>query len=305
MLRSIALSVLFLFCTSVCGADLKPIVLDPSYEHDKFGTQPTDFVKEFRAFTVSFDSADDDDGDEIADVWAIPHWVAYEIKPSDNPPTSGPARPKWMTIPDLHALGIAADDDSYHFSMQWRTANPNSKFLGYDRGHMCQKLHAFRLGADADWNTHVTLNACPQRGELNQGIWLDLENKTAAWADHSGKSVYIICGPIIYGLKPLNWLGQREKGEVMVAIPDAFFKIVVRQSDDSNVPDVLAFVYPQRGIDYRVSKPKEYNHLPYLTNVDAIEHVTGLRLLTKLDEAVQDEIEKVTATELWELPSDE
>jgi endonuclease G len=267
-------------------------------------TQPTDLVKKFRAFTLSFDSADDDDGDEIADVWAIPHWVAYEIKPSDNPPTKGPKRPKWMTIPDLRAAGIAADDDSYHFSNDWREAHPNSKFVGYDRGHMCQKLHATRLGADADWNTHVTLNACPQRAKLNQGIWLDLEKKTAAWADNSGKSVYIICGPVIYGRKPLNWLGQRENDEVMIAIPDAFFKIVVRKVDGEDAPEVLAFIYPQRGVDYKVKKPKIYNHIPYLTNVDAIEHFTGLDFLTALDDDVEAEVEKKTATELWPLPSD-
>ncbi|NQU22684.1 MAG: DNA/RNA non-specific endonuclease [Candidatus Nealsonbacteria bacterium] len=281
---------LLLWPVAVLGAELKPVVLDPTYEHDKYVTQPRDLVKEFRAFTVSFDSADDDDGDEIADVWAIPHWVAYEIKPSDDPPTSGPDRPKWMTIPDLRASGIAPDNESYHFSNQWRADHPNSKFLGYDRGHLCQKLHAFRLGADADWNTHVTLNACPQRAKLNQGIWLDLEKKTAAWPDTSGKSVYIICGPIIYGQKPLNWLGQRENGEVMVAIPDAFFKIVVRGGK------VLAFNYPQRGIGYKGSG--EYNHVPYLTNVDAIEHFTGLDFLTELPN--EEEVERETATELWE-----
>ena len=26
----------------------------------------------------------DDDGDEIADVWGIPHWVAYELKKFDG-----------------------------------------------------------------------------------------------------------------------------------------------------------------------------------------------------------------------------
>lgn len=292
---------LLLWPLSALGAELKPIVLDPSYEHDKFVTQPQDIVLKFRAYTVSFDSADDDDGDELADVWAIPHWVAYEIKPMDNPPKKGPKRPEWMTIPELRKVGIAPDDDSYHFSTEWRETHPDSKFLGYDRGHMCQKLHAFRLGADADWNTHVTVNACPQRAELNQGIWLDLEDKTAAWADHSGKSVYIICGPIIYGRKPLNWLGQRENDEVMVAIPDAFFKIVVRQGEGGKV-EVLAFNYPQRGVGYKVKKPETYNHIPYLTNVDAIEHFTGLDFLTALPDEVEAEVEERTATELWELP---
>lgn len=134
----IASALLLSPCSLSHAADFKRIVLDPSCEHDKWGTQPVDVKKEFRAYTVSFDSADDDDGDEIADVWAIPHWVAYEIKRFDGELGSGPSRPReWITDPTLRDLGLAPGDDSYHFSQEWRNANPNSKFLGYDRGHMC------------------------------------------------------------------------------------------------------------------------------------------------------------------------
>ena len=79
-MKRLLLVLLFVFTSSAFGTDYKPIVLDPSYEHDKWGTEPKDIIREFRAFTASFDSADDDDEDEVADVWAIPHWVAYEIK---------------------------------------------------------------------------------------------------------------------------------------------------------------------------------------------------------------------------------
>ena len=87
----------------------------------------------------------------------------------------------------------------------------------------------------------------------------------------------------------------------MVAIPDAFFKIVVREGDGGEV-EVLAFNYPQRGVGYRVKKPETYNHIPYLTNVDAIEHFTGLDFLTALPDEMESEVEKKTAVELWELP---
>src|SRR4051812_48571670 len=80
------------------SADLKPPLEAPAgYEHDKWGTQPQDIVRTITAFTVSFDSADDDDGDEVADVWAIPHWVAYEMKALSTPQGAGPERPDWMT----------------------------------------------------------------------------------------------------------------------------------------------------------------------------------------------------------------
>ena len=67
--------VLLVFCLVVAPSradELKPIVIPEGFEHDKWDTKPKDIVTEFNAFTSSFDSADDDDGDEIADVWAIP-----------------------------------------------------------------------------------------------------------------------------------------------------------------------------------------------------------------------------------------
>lgn len=109
--------------------------------------------------------------------------------------------------------------------------------------------------------------------------------------------MWIITGPVIYGLKPDRYLGQRELGEVMVAIPDAFFKIIVREVPGQD-PAVLAFIYPQRGRGYK--KSGGYDHTPFLTNVDAIEHFTGLDFLTALGDEIEKRVEKKTATELWE-----
>jgi len=298
-IRFLIVSVLVLVAVPGIAADLKPIVIPEGFEHDKWDTKPKDIIKHFNAFTTCFDSADDDDGDEIADVWAIPHWVAYEMKALAQEQGPGPARPDWMTDAALHTAKVAPDDASYHFSNEWRAEHPNSKFIGFDRGHMCMKQHGFRISADADWNTHTLLNACPQREELNQGIWLDLEKKTGKWADKHGR-VWIISGPVIYGRKPHNWLGQAELGEVMVSIPDAFFKVVARPGDNAgDPPKVLAFIYPQRGVRYRVSAPAVYDHRPYLTNVNAIEAFTGLDFFTALNEAQQHQIETPTATDLW------
>ena len=87
---------------------------------------------------------------------------------------------------------------------------------------------------------------------------------------------------------------------MMVAIPDAFFKIVVREDENGDgTPEVLAFVYPQRGVGYKKQSGIKFDHTPYLTNVRAIEHFTGNKFFCTLDEDVQDQFERVTATELW------
>jgi len=287
-----ALATLLLALT---GSSYKPIVLDRTYNHDKYLTRPADIVREFRAYVVSFDGPDDDDGNGTEDRWGIPEWVAYEIKQHPNPPTSGPARPDWFTDPPLNELGIAPTDATYHFSQEWRDEDPTSPQLGYDRGHLCMKLIAFRLGVDADWNTHVVLNACPQKSLLNQGIWLDLEEKTAKWADEFGH-VWVVCGPVIYGHIVKGWLGQ--EGEMKIAIPDAFFKIVIKESATPNRPDVLAFIYPQEHPQYTKSGP--FDHTLFLKSVDDVEQATGLDFLMLLPDQDEAAVETAPAEGLWE-----
>jgi DNA/RNA endonuclease G (NUC1) len=243
------------------AASYKPIELDPSYHHDKYGTAPRDVVRAFKAYTVSFDSNDQDI------CLGIPEFVAYQIKPHKEPLGKGPARPsKW-----IHSDG-SPPDESY-------------KNSGYDRGHLCQKYHAWRLGACADWNTHTTLNACPQLPSFNRGIWLDLENKCAEWADEFGP-IWIITGPIVF--QNHEWIG--DEGEVPVAIPGAFFKIIVREP-----LEVIALLYPHR----EGSQKGPYNHSRYLVSVDYIELLTGLDFLTILPDKVEDRVEAYPARHVW------
>ena len=291
---AVSLGVLLASVVLFAADRYKPIELHPGYDHNRFGTAPVDLEREFRAYTVSFDSADDDGQ---ADRWAVPHWVAYEIKKFPGTLGAAPDRPSpWLSERALVDQGIQASDASYLFPQAFRAAHPNSPQLGYDRGHLCMKQHAWRLGANADWNTHTTMNAVPQRGDFNQGIWLDLERRTAAWAD-AFDAVWIVAGPVVFNQTPSAWLGQ--PGEVPVAIPDALFKIVARDTSTGGV-EALAFLYPQHGIDYRVSGGRTYNHVPHLTSVDVIEVLTGLNFFTSLPSGVDEgELERMVATELW------
>lgn len=267
------LTLVLVLALGVSATEYKPIVLDPNYSHDKWVTKPSDVIRKFRAYTVSFDS--DDDGASLG----VPEWVAHEIKPHSGSLGKGPVRPNpWMTDTEE---GLAPTDDSYK----------NSK---YDRGHMCQKYIAWRLGANADWNTHTTVNACPQSPSFNRGIWLDLEEKTAEWADSSGASIWVICGPVFRKNQAIHWIG--DPGEIPVVVPHGFYKIVVRESEDPDRPDVLAFLYPHHHL-YKQKGP--HDHLQYLVSVNYIEKLTGLDFLTALPNKDEKKVEKAVATSLW------
>lgn len=79
-----------------------------------------------------------------------------------------------------------------------------------------------------------------------------------------------------------------------------FFKIVVSETDETDWPDVLAFLIPQNGNGQFGSSTKS-DLTPYLTSVDVIEALTGLNFLTVLDGDIEEQIERVIAVELWEV----
>lgn len=270
-------------------AELKEIVLEPNYNHDKYQTEPKDIVRVFRAYITSFDSDDDNNGDGTGEAWGIPEWVSYEIKRLDYNPGKSPKRPsRWIHDKNLFSQRICPNDYTYRYSNEFRQSHPN----WFDRGHMCMKAIAWRLGANADWNTHTVLNACPQKHNLNAGIWLDLENKTMKWADKYG-SVWVICGPVFNNKTPSKYLGEKDRGEMLIAIPDAFFKVVVKENS-GNV-DVLAFIFPQD----IPRKSGGYNYNKYFVSVDEVEKLTGLDFFTILPDDVEEDIEKQKSTKLW------
>ena len=86
------------------------------------------------------------------------------------------------------------------------------------RGHMCP-------AGDNKWNKNAMYdsfaytNICPQTERCNSGVWNNIETSCREWAmDYD--DIFIVCGPIYDGIP--ERMGPNE-----IAIPDAFFKVVV------------------------------------------------------------------------------
>lgn len=278
--------ILVTFITAHANAQ-KPIVLSPDYKHDKYETLPNESVKYFRAFTSSMDSLDLDNPSAIHGAMGTPEWVAYEIKAFNGDCIPTKKRPRWQSEQQLVEAGIAPKDNSYVYPKAFRKNNPD----WFVRGHLQMKLIAERLGKDAAANTHTFLNAVPQRSKFNSGIWLDLEYITSAWADTFG-SIWVITGPIYLDQYAYAFIGQDD--EFPVAIPDALFKIVIKETDDAI--DTLAFIYPQISAGYY---SKHFDHERYLTNINEVEQLTGLSFLNALSPEKQKQIKKIQAEALW------
>lgn len=260
------------------GAQYRKIVPDPNYHHDKWQTRPIDIERKFSAYTVSFDGKDDKDGKDGRDknddyVLGVPEWVAYEIKPLRGR--------KLGTLPKSPNVWISErgfpDDTSYRDKR-------------YEKAQMCPGFIAWRLGEKAYWNTHTFLNTCPQFPVFKRGIWEDLEKFTAQWADETGRSVWVICGPVFMQMARLSWIGEEKK----VAVPDAFYKIIIQEKEGQL--DVLAFMYPHLE---KYTRKRPYHHAKYLVSVNFIELHTGLNFFTALEDKLEERIESRRPERLW------
>lgn len=249
----------------------KPIVLDSSFKHDKWQTEPVDIRYDFAAFTTSFDSDDPTFEGGKNSSWGIPEWVAFEIQAGASKPNCGRPSP-WLTDITLNEDSIAPNDNTYKVSGT-KALNIVSSSSRYVRGHMCPFATAARITCDAAYNTCTVLNAVPQLQWQNNGIWKELEKNCTDWADKHNK-IWVICGPAFFNKEPAVWLGQKE--EVKAAVPDALYKIIIREnSTNSTGVETIAFIIPNI-----VPKDKELKE--FVTNIEQIESLTGITFLNTL-----------------------
>lgn len=164
-------------CRAFSGESAYPVRLAAGYDHDRYGVGPVDLLFEFEAFTSSFDSNDDDDGDGTADLLAVPEWVAYELKrygesPPFEAPKPSPKRPSpWYEMDELSFLGqqVGVTEDDIDESYRGFGTDPGLPGFGVvNRGHLTMKSHGQRISWKAGCNTHVFANAVPQQRDFNQ-----------------------------------------------------------------------------------------------------------------------------------------
>ncbi len=221
----------------------------------------------------------------------IPVWVQYRLS-------------KEQSEDDTHERTDDFDEDGELPPQARATLEDYSAVSSdYVRGHMAP-ANDMLWSENAELQSNLLTNIAPQIGNhYNGSIWKTIENRVRAWVKDR-PDLTIICGPV-FQARPRVRTIQRQPvterqqlfnviGENDVAVPTAFFKIVVDMQNPQN-PDVLAFLVPH--ID-TVAGP-ERNIETYLTSVDRIEELTGLNFLTNLSTNVQDNIESVVPTSPW------
>lgn len=190
-------------------------------------------------------------------VWNIPNWVAYSLTKEE---TSGAYPREDSFYPDPMVTGEPVVHKDYTHS-------------GYDRGHMAP-------AADMKWSEQAMrecfymTNVCPQNQNLNRGDWNDLEELARDWARKYGE-IYIVCGPLV----SQNYRTIRQNKNI--AIPNAFFKVFLRQTDISWT--AIGFVMPNQASNRPL--------MTYMVSIDEVEQLSGIDFFYNLPDEIEEKIE--------------
>lgn len=191
-------------------------------------------------------------------------WVAYELKKS------------YVKSAHFKRPYFIEDSKVKTGSADWR----NYKKSGYDKGHLCP-AGDMEFAINAYNDTFFTSNISPQRHDFNSGIWNRLEQKTRYWATKYD-GVYVITGGI---LEPsLKTIGREN-----VSVPNYFYKILLDNSNGRY--KMIAFLVPSKKSDKPI--------YDFVVSVDQIEKMTGIDFFPKLNDKIENSLEKNSDYKSW------
>ena len=199
-----------------------------------------------------------------------PLWVTYKVSAKKFNPGKRPSRFKedWRTW-------ARVNHDDYTGS-------------GYDRGHMAPNyVIASRYGREAQQETFLMSNISPQKGGLNQKSWQRLEEVIANDFSKKFGDIWVVTGPIF---KPFD----SERLKSGVAIPTAFYKILILPKTNQQPGRALAFIFPQNA-------RSNASLMTFVTTIDDVEMQTGIDFFHKLDDKFETLLETSKTPEAWGL----
>ncbi len=176
-------------------------------------------------------------------------WVAYKVE-SQN--LDGPSRSRYWKKDPLLPSGYTLEPDDY------KDAHATE---GYDRGHQAP-LAAF--SNTAYWSeTNYLSNITPQKSELNQGPWNQLESKVRDLARKYG-SLYVITGTLYQS--PMPALPNAQYNH---EVPSAYWKVILLDHD--NTLETASFIMPQ-------TAKRSDSYCSYASDINNVQAETKLSL---------------------------
>ena len=159
---------------------------------------------------------------------------------------------------------------------------PNNEY-DMSHGHICP-------AGDNKWSkaamnqSFLLTNMCPQSEKLNGGAWKKLEEKCRIWAKQFC-DIFIVAGPVYS-----EGIVSRTIGESKVAVPDAYFKVILYKGNSCNT---VGFLY----LNDDSSQPMRHA----VRTVDEIEELTGFDFFSCIPDDIEDKIENRCDLNFWSI----
>ena len=168
-----------------------------------------------------------------------------------------------------------------------RTELDEYKGSGYQRGHICAS--ADRLNSkEANEQTFYLSNIMPQSGALNEGIWLEMENKVQSWGKDKDfrQTLYVVKGGTI---DDANIRAYTQTGMV---VPKYFYMALLCE-DPQGEYKAMAF-----WVEHTSRNESGRPLRNYVKSVRELEQLTGIDFFCNLPDDVEERVETATTTQI-------
>lgn len=157
---------------------------------------------------------------------------------------------------------------------------------GWDHGHMAPNYAiAACYGDEAQRETFLMSNVCPQKPALNRGAWRYLEELESNLYANAFEEVWVITGPVLdHNAAPAK--------NSDISVPRGFYRIQI--DEDRGKLRTLSFYFEQS-----VGNTKDFK--PFLRSIRDIEQMTGINFDEALPDVLETQLEQRVPSELWEV----
>lgn len=200
--------------------------------------------------------------------YEVPEWVSYKLTAAS------------LRQPNVKRAKRFTQD----YAVSTKSAkHKDYSHSGYTRGHMAP-AGDMAFSTDAMKQTFFMSNMTPQTRAFNGGVWRELEETVRDWA-MDDEELYVVSGPI-YNQKPKNFIGENR-----VAVPDAFFKVIL--DNHGNTQKAVGFVIPHEKSTQTLDK--------YAVTIDEVEAITGFDFFGQILVDREEKIESSLSIKEWPL----
>jgi DNA/RNA endonuclease G (NUC1) len=194
-------------------------------------------------------------------------WVAYRLG-ADQVTTTAAKRPSRFSA-DVRVDNPVRHDDYTH--------------SGFDRGHMApNRAIGLQHGVNAQRETFLLTNICPQTPNLNRGIWKSIEAREQNKWRVDYCEIWTMVGPVFSKSDP-----QIDSG---IQIPQSYWRLTVDEAPESSTIRCVATLF---------SEQPDGTWAYRLATVDEVEVLTGIDFFTEIPDVVEEVLESTPSDSSW------